>query len=542
MSHPNSSEAEKLLEQKKKELQAKLAAMMGGRSGGIRPPPPPSQASSNSYQNTNNYQPPAPPTGVRPQIRPHSNNRSVTDLQKRILESQNRINSAVASKIATTNAQNQAPKITGGLNSQLHPMLASFNGKQDDNQTTFIPKPNFATAKANQKVATKPVKKEAKKEEKEPDLTQNPYFDPVLGSETLAPKFRAPRNLRFNMQGKFIAQGNQMRAELKAQQLKEKILNTAKKSELEDKLDLITGDQSLRREPPPDIEWWDLPFLPSQSYTDIDSNRVNLSDQAGLTNYIHHPVSIKSSATTSSLPAKPMIEKIRLGLLPPEEPKVKLSNLMRVLANESVQDPTKIEAKVRRDVALRKQAHEQQNQDRKLTADQKRDKAERKLEEELKYFGYQCTVYKVGDLSHPKFKFKVDKNAQQLHLTGAVIQADPFCLIIVEGSPKSIKAYKKLMLRRIKWSEEDNINSDNNDSDEEDGDNDEASGSDVKKSQVGGEGKEANYCHLVWEGQIPNPIFKGFRFKKCPTDAIAKEFLGRGKGDHYWDLAKAFEA
>jgi U4/U6 small nuclear ribonucleoprotein PRP3 len=366
------------------------------------------------------------------------------------------------------------------------------------------------------------------------------------------------------MQGKFIAQGNQMRAELKAQQLKEKILNTAKKSDLEDKLDLITGDQSLRREPPPDIEWWDLPFLPSQSYTDIDSNRVNLSDQAGLTNYIHHPVSIKSSSTTSTLPAKPMMltkreqkklrrqrrahdlaekrEKIRLGLLPPEEPKVKLSNLMRVLANESVQDPTKIEAKVRRDVALRKQAHEQQNQDRKLTADQKREKVERKLGEELKYFGYQCSVYKVGDLTHPKFKFKVDKNAQQLHLTGAVIQADPFCLVIVEGSPKSIKAYKKLMLRRIKWSEVDNVNSDNNDSDEEGDDNDEASGSDVKKPQAGGEGKEANYCHLVWEGQIPNPIFKGFRFKKCPTDGIAKEFLGRGKGDHYWDLAKAFEA
>jgi hypothetical protein len=53
----------------------------------------------------------------------------------------------VASKIATANAQSQAPKITGGLNSQLHPMLASFNNKQDDNQTTFIPKPNFATAK-----------------------------------------------------------------------------------------------------------------------------------------------------------------------------------------------------------------------------------------------------------------------------------------------------------------------------------------------------------------------------------------------------------
>lgn len=35
-------------------------------------------------------------------------------------------------------------------------------------------------------------------------------------------------------------------------------------------------------------------------------------------------------------------DKIRLGLLPPDEPKVKMSNLMRVLGNEAVQDPTKV--------------------------------------------------------------------------------------------------------------------------------------------------------------------------------------------------------
>jgi hypothetical protein len=35
-------------------------------------------------------------------------------------------------------------------------------------------------------------------------------------------------------------------------------------------------------------------------------------------------------------------DKIRLGLLPPDEPKVKMSNLMRVLGNEAVLDPTKV--------------------------------------------------------------------------------------------------------------------------------------------------------------------------------------------------------
>ena len=40
-------------------------------------------------------------------------------------------------------------------------------------------------------------------------------------------------------------------------------------------------------------------------------------------------------------------DKIRLGLVQPDEPKVKMSNLMRVLGNEAIQDPTKVEAHVR---------------------------------------------------------------------------------------------------------------------------------------------------------------------------------------------------
>jgi len=40
-------------------------------------------------------------------------------------------------------------------------------------------------------------------------------------------------------------------------------------------------------------------------------------------------------------------EKIRLGLEPPPEPKLRISNLMRALGTEAVQDPTKIEAHVR---------------------------------------------------------------------------------------------------------------------------------------------------------------------------------------------------
>ena len=41
-------------------------------------------------------------------------------------------------------------------------------------------------------------------------------------------------------------------------------------------------------------------------------------------------------------------DRIKLGLDPPPPPKVKLSNLMNVLTNESIKDPTAVENRVKR--------------------------------------------------------------------------------------------------------------------------------------------------------------------------------------------------
>ena len=78
-------------------------------------------------------------------------------------------------------------------------------------------------------------------------------------------------------------------------------------------------------------------------------------------------------------------DRIRMGLIPPDPPKVKLSNLMRVLTSDAVQDPTKVEARVRREVAMRKHGHEKMNKERKLTDDQRKEKIEnKKVQEEQK--------------------------------------------------------------------------------------------------------------------------------------------------------------
>lgn len=43
-------------------------------------------------------------------------------------------------------------------------------------------------------------------------------------------------------------------------------------------------------------------------------------------------------------------------------------------------------------------------------------------------------------------------HAQELHLTGCAVAAkDSFAVVVVEGGPKALKFYKKLMLKRMKW-------------------------------------------------------------------------------------------
>lgn len=102
---------------------------------------------------------------------------------------------------------------------------------------------------------------------------------------------------------------------------------------------------------------------------------AQLREKLKITKLIEHPVQMKPPThtekkviTTVMLTAKERKklrrqnrsealkeeqEKIRLGLMPPPEPKVKISNLMRVLGTEAVQDPTKVEEYVRNQMAKR---------------------------------------------------------------------------------------------------------------------------------------------------------------------------------------------
>ena len=72
---------------------------------------------------------------------------------------------------------------------------------------------------------------------------------------------------------------------------------------------------------------------------------------------------------------------------------VRISNLMRVLGSEAIQDPTKIEAKVKAEMARRLRVHQETNHARKLTAEQRREKRRRALLEDTT-LGVHVALYR----------------------------------------------------------------------------------------------------------------------------------------------------
>jgi U4/U6 small nuclear ribonucleoprotein PRP3 len=144
-------------------------------------------------------------------------------------------------------------------------------------------------------------------------------------------------------------------------------------------------------------------------------------------------------------------------------------------------------------------------------------------------------------LSDPAHRFKVRKNAEQANLTGVCIFNPAFSMVYVEGAPKFIRNYKRLMLHRIAWTEAarprgaEDVEIDNGDSDAETGGD---KGKGVSSDQGGQTvSLEDNKCYIVWEGQLRDRAFNNFKPRSCPTDSSAKELLGARLAG-YWDQAK----
>ncbi|CAH1641930.1 unnamed protein product [Spodoptera littoralis] len=366
--------------------------------------------------------------------------------------------------------------------------------------------------------------------------------------------------LRFHEPGKFTQMGDRLRMKAQLEKLQNEISQIARKTGISSatKLALLAAD-TPDSDRVPDIEWWDSVILMTPEERQNQNKRSDTSDESddrthsqrvdachvggddivdnlnelAITNLVEHPQQLRPPTEPLKPTYMPVFltkkerkklrrqsrreawkeeqEKVRLGLEAPPEPKLRISNLMRALGTEAVQDPTAIEAKVREQIAKRQKTHLEANKARALTKDQKREKVDRKIREDTS-MGVHVAVFRVKDLFEcASAKFKVEANAAQLHMSGTVLLHRGCCVVVVEGGPKQHAKYKRLMLHRIKWEE------------------------DMVKDAEGNE--VPNSCSLVWEGIVKQRAFGDVKFKVMPTEKQAREHFQKHRVEHYWDLA-----
>ncbi|KAK5464618.1 U4/U5/U6 small nuclear ribonucleoprotein prp3 [Exophiala xenobiotica] len=440
----------------------------------------------------------------------------------------------------------------GGLDIGLHPALLA-DAQPDTQRTRFTP--GFG----NRRVES-PAPEKAHLDLSRPsleELKENPYFDPSLGPGNVLAKGRQSRQLVFNQKGKYIAQAAALRRQAQLEETKRKIAERTRLAGLEEDLN---AERAFLVPAPPDIEWWDEGLIDGKSYDVMDDPsklKIDTPDSI-ITIYIQHPVLIEPPQEKNNPAPKPMYltqkeqaklrrqrrqadlkeiqAKIRLGLEPPPPPKVKKSNLMRVLGEEAVKDPTAVEARVNREIAERQHKHEEINQDRKLTKEQRAEKlAQQQAEDAAR--GIHVRVYKIDSLANGKHRFLIAKNAEQQALTGVVIMHPKLNLVVVEGGEHSIRFYDKLMQNRIKWQEMEAPRA------VESG-NREVLAKWLEAEDENGELKDLsmNKCELIFKGEAKQRSFKRWvGARPCETDTHAKDVLSRAKMENFWNLAKSFK-
>ncbi|WPH00472.1 U4/U6 small nuclear ribonucleoprotein Prp3 [Acrodontium crateriforme] len=496
------------------------------------------------------------PVGGAEAAQPH-----LSEKDARMAEARARVAALARSRSAVQpNAAASPPRVhsggtaRGGLGIGLHPLLIS-DLSAPSSRGRGAQGPKFSTTKGNKQQQASRI---------------NPYFTPddedtrhdeeIYDPSLMARKGgdRKSKQLIFNQKGKFMAQANALRQQAKLEEMKQRIAAENRKTEIEE-----ASDKAFLVPEPPEVEWWDEGLVDK-----IDT------DDTIVTTLVQHPVILQAPQDRLQSAAKPLMltkteqkklrrqrrmadmkeeqAKIRLGLIEPPPPKVKKSNMMRVLGEQAVKDPTAVEARVNREIAQRAADHAKSNADRQLTAEQRAEKLkQQQAGDEAK--GVKVAVFRVKNLSSGKHRYQVDVNAKQNALTGMVILHPEMNLVIVEGGEHSIKAYKKLMLNRIKWAENTLPLSNSSGPSTFTGAND-----GTKVGPGGHENKAAkwlnpmdergelkdlgdNECGLVWEGDEKQRSFKKWGSKACETDGEARDILSRNKMENMWTRARSMD-
>ncbi|SCU94218.1 LADA_0G07272g1_1 [Lachancea dasiensis] len=377
----------------------------------------------------------------------------------------------------------------------------------------------------------------------------NPYLSSERsGTNTSKIEKRYIRGLKFAEPGvlsKKIAEQRAQRAqEVKLRQQHEEI-KKAKiiAGELPDE---SIGEQNYLLSSVPEVEWWDTAYLQNldtwkvrekylqelesseESEDDIDENESERQDPPSL-RYVQHPVPVKEAPDGQIKQPKIYLvkreqekirrnrrkllreeheERIRIGLEPKPQPKVKLSNMMSVYQNtENITDPTSWEQTVKSQVEERHRKHVETNIRRHLDAQERKQALKVHGSDSLKRdvaSEWHCKVFRFSSLRNPKIRYRLTTNSRQLKLSGACLRVGeqgPGILVVI-GSEKNCRFYSKLVLQRIKWSESFV---------------DSRSGVEVDCN--------GDAVGLAWEGTLRQSKFRGWFMKACESTEEMRKIL-----------------
>jgi U4/U6 small nuclear ribonucleoprotein PRP3 len=375
---------------------------------------------------------------------------------------------------------------------------------------------------------------------------------------------RKSRTLNFVEHGKYIQQGEKLRSfQAKLEYKNEHVANSdfkvssdlmeIEKEQKNFKKETIGNIQlEIGIEDIPSVEWWDALILPN-TITNLESEKIEFLEKKVNQNLIEHPIPIKSADPDVDVGPIPMIltekerkkmrkiqrmerekekqKKIQLGLIPTPLPKANLKNFMKVHLNEGTMDPTKLEQKIREQIAARIKNHEDRNLENKLSKEEKFERNKQKASDDASK-GIEVTFIKVDEISHPGIKFKINAQAQEKFISGCVLVLKDFCLILAEGGSKSIRKFQDVMLNKVDWNR-----------DLEPPRNPEITEGLKSEPIVTQETKEnvekkVIKSELLWNGIQRQRNFKGFKFIPFEDEEACQDYLKQHSVLHLWEFAK----
>lgn len=191
-------------------------------------------------------------------------------------------------------------------------------------------------------------------------------------------------------------------------------------------------------------EWWDH----TPSNTIYHPSRTIVTDSAASTLYLTKDEKARQRKIARLDLQEKQREKIKLGIEPPPEPKLRLKNVGAVFGDAYVRDPTHYEVLAQKAQDERQKTHEEINEARHVAAQQnKYQRSIEKVEEHKRAGGIHCVALYFPTKVENKTQFILNYTAKKFLCSGVTLLGETDAYVVVESGEPEIAKFEKLGIR-----------------------------------------------------------------------------------------------